>query len=85
MVAEVVLAELRDVAAARRAARRRIADLTAEHGPRSLDRDAAWTTYRAVNGRWSELIRDAVAVGATLSDVARSAGVARPSLYRHLR
>jgi hypothetical protein len=79
-----VLVELRDVAATLREARRRIADLTAEQGRQSPGHAAAWTAYRAVNDRWSALIRRAAGEGHTLADVARAAGCAGPSLYRHL-
>ncbi|MCZ2826010.1 MULTISPECIES: hypothetical protein [unclassified Modestobacter] len=80
-----LLTELRKAAAARRAARRRIADLTAEHGLGSAGHPAAWDRYRAVNDRWSTLIREAATAGHTLADVARAAGCARPSVYRHLK
>jgi DNA-binding phage protein len=76
------LAELRDAAADRRQARRHIA---ATHGRGSTEQVAAWDAYRAVNERWSALIRQTASAGHTLADVARAAGCARPSLYRHLR
>jgi hypothetical protein len=83
-----LLVELREVAATRRAARWHIADLTAdltaEHGPRSLNHAAAWEAHRAITDRWSQLFRDAVGAGHTKADVARAAGAA-PSLYRLLR
>ncbi|MCZ2818021.1 hypothetical protein [Modestobacter sp. VKM Ac-2984] len=79
------LAELRDAAADRRQARRHIADLTATHGRGSAEQVAAWEAYRAVNDRWSALIRQAASAGHTVADLARAAGCARASLYQHLR
>src|SRR4051794_3731361 len=52
-----VLVELRDVARPPREPRRRIADLTAEHGRTTPEHAAAWAAYRVVNARWSALIR----------------------------
>ncbi|MBB3084188.1 hypothetical protein [Geodermatophilus sabuli] len=62
-----------------------MADLTAMHGRGSAEQMAAWAAYRVLNDRWSALIRQAAGAGHTLADVARAAGCARPSLYRHLR
>ena len=79
------LEDLRAAAAGRRAARRWLADLTAEHGNRSPARRPAQDAHAAASAHWSELIRQAVAAGHTKADVARAAGCARPSLYRHLQ
>ena len=79
------LVVLRSAAAERRTARSWLADLTAEHGNRSAARAPAQQAYAAATGRWSELIRQAVAAGHTKADVARAAGCAAPSLYRHLK
>jgi len=76
---------LRAGAAERRTARRWLADLTAEHGQRSPARAPAQQAYAEAAARWSQLIRQAVAAGHTMADVARAAGCAAPSLYRHLR
>jgi hypothetical protein len=78
------LEELRAAAAERRAARRRLADLTAEHGNRSPAREPAREAYAEATARWSQLIREAVAAGHTKADVARAAGCPAPSLCRHL-
>lgn len=83
-IEENVLELLRSAAADRRAARRWLADLTAEHGQRSVERAPAQAACTAVAARWAQLIRDAVAAGHTKADVARAAGCAAPSLYRHL-
>ena len=80
-----VLDRLRARAAERRAARRWLANLTAEHGNRSPARRPAQDAYAAATARWSALIRQAVAAGHTKADVARAAGCAAPSLYRHLQ
>ena len=80
-----MLDALRGVAAERRSARLWLADLTAEHGQRSSARAPAQAAYAEATTRWSQLIRDAVAAGHTKADVARAAGCAAPSLYRHLR
>jgi hypothetical protein len=82
--AEDVLVALRDAATQRRAARRWLADLTAEHGQRSPTRKPAQDAYAETTERWSQLIREAAAAGHTKADVARAAGCAAPSLYRHL-
>jgi len=79
-----LLRRLRIVAAERRAARRWLADLTAEHGNRSAARQPAKEAYAAATARWLQLIRLAVAEGHAKADVARAAGCAAPSLYRHL-
>lgn len=78
------LEALREVAAERRVARGWLAELTAEHGNRSTARKPAQAAYADATERWSELIREAVVAGHTKADVARAAGCAAPSLYRHL-
>ena len=80
-----VLEQLRAVAAQRRVARRVMADVYAEHGRSAPERPAAQAAYEQVCQQWSALIRTAAAVGHPVSEVARAAGCARPSLYRHLR
>jgi hypothetical protein len=72
------------VVAEHRSARRWLTDLTAEHGQRSPARASAQEAYAADTTCWSQLIRDAVAAGHTTADLARAAGCAVPSLYRHL-
>ena len=75
------LPRLRATAAERRAARRRMADLYAEHGRYSAERPLARADYEAVNARWAQAIRDAVAAGHTIADVCRAAGCTRPTVH----
>src|SRR4051812_41785779 len=41
--------------------------------------------YWAATDRWCALLRHTASAGHTPNDVARAAGFAQPSLYRHLR
>lgn len=79
-----LLAELQRAAAVRREARKRMADVNAEPDRPQPAREEARRNFEVTQARWSQLIRDAVAADHPVSDVARAAGVARPSLYRHL-
>ena len=65
------LVPLRAAAAERRAARRLLADLTAEHEQRSPARASAQQAHAAATARWSQLIREeAAAMGRVAGDLA---------------
>ena len=70
------LVALRQVAAERRDARRWLLDLTPKEGRCWDARAPAQAAYTGATVAWSELIRQGMAAGHTLSDVARAAGCA---------
>lgn len=78
-----VLRELQAAAAVKRAARRRLADATAEYGPAALELQPHRDAHDTTTTRWVNLLRQAAAAGHPTADIARAAGVAPSSiLYR---
>lgn len=80
-----MLAQLAAAAAAKRAARRRLADVTAQVGLRSPQRDEPRRAHREATEVWVALLQRAHAEGHPMADVARAAGVASSSIYYRLR
>ncbi|SDP46747.1 hypothetical protein SAMN05660199_03966 [Klenkia soli] len=80
-----VLAELRAAAAVKRAARHRLADATAEHGPRSPELAQHHQAHDTAVERWVRLLLDAHETGHSTVVVARAAGVAPSSVHYRLQ
>ena len=80
-----MLAELAAAAAAKRAARRRLADVAAQAGLRSPQLDEPRQAHQEATAIWVALLQRASAKGHPVADVARAAGVTGPSVYYRLR
>lgn len=76
-----VLAELQTAAAVKRAARRRLADATVEHGSRSAELDQHRLAHDVATARWVELLLAAHAAGHPFAGVARAAGITTASVH----